>query len=115
MKYLICENVVIHNGKVFNNSSILKTSTNIKNARRYCMINCPGGHSWNVLKETSEGIFPVGSVAWTSYPKNGKTAFGWIWNDGNLRFINRDGSLGRNAPYQTWKVVNGKQVWYTKR
>lgn len=117
MKYLICENIVTHpNGAVINHSSIWRTFSNIQDARKYCVNNCRSGYSLNILKETSEGLFTMGWVAHSSYPKYGKTAFAWIFHarDG-MRFINKDGSLGGRVPYQAAKIVDGKQVWYTKR
>lgn len=99
MRYLICENVVVHpNGMVINHSSVLRTFGNIGVARKYCMKNCRPGYSLNILKETSEGLFSVGWVAYSSYGKYGKTAFAWIFHTSDGRkFINKDGSLGRRV------------------
>ena len=96
MRYLICENVVIHNEIVFNHSPILRTFSSIQSARKYCMNNCPQGYSWNILRDTMNGLISEGLVMRSSYPRYGRTAFAWIyWTGNNRRVINKDGSLGR--------------------
>ena len=101
--------------KVIGYGRVLRTFRSIDDARRFIINTCNKEHSMCIHTITSKGMFCIGMVWWTSYPKNGKTAFAWGYHKegGGLWFINKDGSLGKPMPYSTWHVVDGKQVWYT--
>lgn len=114
MDYAVTDGAYIENGKVKGYFRILRTFRSIDDARRYCINNVPEGTSWSIHAITQKGMIPKGMVWWTSYPKNGKTSFAWGYHGekGGLWFINKDGTLGKPMPYQTWRVEDGKQVWY---
>ena len=101
------------NNKVMGYPHIYFTFSSIKDARRYA-VSQKKEKSYGLVEIKKNGMYVKGMIWWTDYPKNGKTASAWGYHtDDGLWFINKDGSLGRAMPYNTWRLLDGRQHWYT--